>query len=52
MAGLLLEQTESTFKTRDVVHSNFSYVYDLMILTKSPGPPLAKMISCKSYKIE
>ena len=48
IAGLLLEQTESTLMTREVVHSSFSYVYDFMIRTSSPGPPLARIISWKS----
>lgn len=45
MAGLLLEQTESTLSTLLVVHSNFSYVKVLMMFTKAWGPPLARMIS-------
>ena len=45
IAGLLLEQTESTFNTREVVHNNFSYVYDLMIRTSSAAPLLANMIN-------
>lgn len=45
MAGLLLEHTDRTLRTLDVVHSSFSYVYDLMIRTSSPGPPLANMIN-------
>lgn len=35
MAGLLLEQTESTFSTLLVVHSSFSYVKVLMMLTRA-----------------
>lgn len=46
MAGLLLEQTESTLSTLLVVHSSFSYVKVLMMLTRACGPPLARMISC------
>ncbi len=45
MAGLLLEQTESTLSTLLVVHSSFSYVKVLMMLTRAWGPPLARMIS-------
>lgn len=45
MAGLLLEQTESTFSTLLVVQSSFSYVKVLMMLTRAWGPPLARMIS-------
>jgi len=45
MAALLLGQTDSTLRTLDVVHSNFSYVVDFMIRTSSTGPPLAMMIS-------
>lgn len=50
MAGLLLEQTESTLSTLLVVHSSFSYVKVLMMLTSAWGPPLAKMISCNQDK--
>lgn len=45
MAGLLLEQTERTFSTLLVVHSSFSYVKVLMMLTRAWGPPLARMMS-------
>lgn len=45
MAGLLLEQTESTLSTLLVVHSSFSYVKVLMMLTRAWGPPLARIIS-------
>lgn len=45
MAGLLLEQTESTLSTLLVVHRSFSYVKVLMMLTRAWGPPLARMIS-------
>ena len=48
IAGLLLEHTESTFRTRDVVHSSFSYVNVRMIRTNSCGPPLARIISLPS----
>lgn len=56
MAGLLLEQTESTLRTLLVVHNSFSYVYVLMMLTRAWGPPLARMISwewvaSKTFKI-
>ena len=45
MAALLLGQTDNTLRTLDVVHNNFSYVVDRMILTSSTGPPLAIIIN-------
>lgn len=50
MAGLLLEHTESTLSTLLVVHSSFSYVKVLMMLTRAWGPPLARMISYKKNR--
>ena len=38
MPGLLLENTDRTFRTLEVVHRSFSYVYDLMTQKDSPGP--------------
>ena len=46
IAGLFCGHTDNTLRTLDVVHNNFSYVYDCMILINSIGPLLERIINC------
>jgi len=46
IAGLLWGQTERTLRTREVVHSSFSYVYVCIMRTNSSGPRLPRIASC------